>query len=97
MKNKWLVDRDFETVLAEINEFVCPQVVLEIKPITTRADQVLFGCYIPAMPRMTSIISGRIMVKRLADNRTEFQVLDYQPWVEPFIKSLIEYISGRNL
>jgi hypothetical protein len=93
MKKKWVIGRDFDTISAEMKEFECPEVVLEIKPIMIRADRVLFGCYIPAMPRMTSIISGKILVTRLAGNRTEIQAYDIQPWVEPYLISLIEYIS----
>ena len=94
MKNKWVFDRDFDTISTEIEEFECPEIVLEIKPIMIRIDRVLFGCYIPAMPRMTSIISGKVLVIRLANNRTGIQAYDFQPWVEPYIKSLIEYISA---
>jgi hypothetical protein len=94
MDNKWVFDRDFDTISDEIKEFECPGISLEIKPITIRADRMLFGCYIPAMPRMTSIISGKVQVTRLAAIRTEIQVFDFQSWVEPYIKSLIEYISA---
>ena len=94
MENKWVFDRDFDTISVEIKEFQWPGIALEIKPIMIRADQVLFGCYIPAMPRMTSIISGKVLVTRLAASRTEIQAYDFQPWVEPYIKSLIEYLSA---
>ena len=94
METKWVIERDFDTVSAEIREFECPGIVLEIKSMMIRVDRVLFGCYIPAMPRMTSIISGKVLVIRLANNRTGIQAYDFQPWVEPYIKSLIEYISA---
>lgn len=93
MKNSWVIERDFETISAEIKEFELPVFDMEIKPIMTRADRVLFGCYIPSMPRMTSIISGKVLVTKLAEARTGIRAYDFQPWVEPFIKSLIEYIS----
>ena len=96
METEWVIDRDFDRVTTEIKEFVSPGIALEIKPITVRADRVLFGVYIPSMPRMTSIISGKVLVTKLAEARTGIRAFDYQPWVEPFLRSMIESISSDN-
>ena len=96
METEWVIDRDFDRVTTEIKEFVSPGIALEIKPIVIRAGRVLFGIYIPSMPRMTSIISGKVLVTKLAEVRTKIRAFDLQPWVEPFLKSLIESISSDN-
>jgi hypothetical protein len=96
MVDTWVLEREFETVSADIKEFELTGIALEIKPIVTRTDRVLFGVYIPSMPRMTSIISGKVLVTKLAEARTGIRAFDYQPWVEPFLRSMIESISSDN-
>ncbi len=93
MDTKWVLERDFDAILAGIKEFECPEIALEIKPIMVRSDRALFGCYIPAMPRMTIVISGKVWVTKLGEGLTEIQTTELKPWVEPFIKTLIEHIQ----
>jgi hypothetical protein len=93
MDRKWVFNQVFNTITSEISNFECSEVILVIKPIMIRSDRMLFGCYIPAMPRPASIISGKILVNRLENNRTEVQVMDFQPWGEIFVKLLIDHLS----
>jgi hypothetical protein len=93
LDRKWVFDKDFESVASIIKDFECAEVVLEIKPLRVRSDSILFGCYIPHMPRLTNILSGKILISRLSDHRTELQVMDLVEWAVPFIKSLIEKID----
>jgi hypothetical protein len=90
---KWVFDKDFESVASIIKDFECAEVVLEIKPLRVRSDSILFGCYIPHMPRLTNILSGKVLIRKLSDDRTELQVMDLVEWAVPFIKSLIEKID----
>jgi hypothetical protein len=92
MNGKWIFNRDFSSITSLISEFECSEVELVIKPIQTRPDFVIYGCYIPSQPRPTSIISGEIFVQKLLDNRTEVRITDFPSWAAPFFESLIHRI-----
>jgi hypothetical protein len=92
MNGKWIFQRDFDSVAALVSQFECAEVVLTIKPLQTRPDCVIFGCYIPTQPRPTSIILGRIILRRLPDRQTELQVKNLPDWAEPFIQAMIKSI-----
>jgi hypothetical protein len=96
MEMKCLIDKDFDSVSLEIIQFKHPEIDLLIKPLTTRTNEILYGCYIPTIPRPTSILSGRILIRRLGEDRTELQAFGIHSWAEPFIKSLIDRLSHRR-
>jgi hypothetical protein len=93
MNRQWILDRDFDSVVSTISQFKCVEVTLVIKPLQMRPDFAIFGCYIPTIPRPTSIISGKIYVRKLPDHRTEIQASNFQDWAAPFISSLIEKLT----
>jgi hypothetical protein len=93
LDQNWVFEKDFDVVASLIKDFECAEVVLEIKPIRIRPDAILFGLYIPHMPRLTNILSGKILIRRLSGQRTELQVMDLAEWAAPFINSLINEIK----
>jgi hypothetical protein len=94
MELKCVINRDLGTVSSEISAFERPENDLVIRQLDSHADEVLFGCYIPTVPRPTSILSGRILVKRLGENQTELQATEVQSWAETGIMALIDHLSG---
>jgi len=92
MNGKWILKKDFDSVTCLVSQFECNEVILTIKPVQRRPDFAIFGCYIPTQPRPTSIILGRIIIRRLPDNRTELQAKNLPDWADPFIQSLIKSI-----
>jgi hypothetical protein len=92
MNVKWILQRDFETAASLVTHFEYTEVVLTIKLLQTRPDCVIFGCYIPTQPRPTSLILGRIILRRLPDRQTELQVKNLPDWTEPFIQAMIKLI-----
>jgi len=95
MEGKWVFDKDLDLVASEISKFECSEIELVIKPLRIQSNSILFGCYIPTIPRPTSIISGKILVKRLVDNQTELRAIDFQDWAVPFIEELINFLSVK--
>ena len=97
MNGEWIFEREFSRVTRQVLNFKCPEVVLVIELLEMTDDSALLGCYIPTIPRPTSILSGRILLRRLPDQRTGLQAFDFQPWAAPFLQSLINSISeGQN-
>jgi hypothetical protein len=96
LNGKWILEGDFDTVVSKISLFECAEVVLVVKPILIQPDFVIFGCYIPTIPRLTSIISGRIVLRRLLNNQTEIQAIGFRDWAAPFVKSLMESLEGQE-
>ncbi|MGA9397919.1 MAG: hypothetical protein WBV22_06620 [Anaerolineaceae bacterium] len=96
MEEKWIFDKDFDSVISDISKFKSSESDFVIKPLQVKSDSVLFGCYIPTIPRPTSIISGKILIKRLADNRTELKAINFQDWALLFLKILISSLSGGD-
>jgi hypothetical protein len=92
MNGKWLFTGDFNTITTLISEFECSDVELVIRPIQTRPDFMIYGCYIPSQPRPSSIISGEIFVRRLPDGRIELRITDFPSWAAPFFEALIKKI-----
>ena len=85
--------QDFDKVASAILNLECAEVVLEIKPLHIRADSILFGCYIPHMPRMTNILSGRMLIRRISTRRTELRLMDLPEWASPIEKCLFDAIN----
>jgi hypothetical protein len=92
MNGKWIFTTDFTSITTIISEFECSEVELVIKPIQTRPDFMIYGCYVPSQPRPTSIISGEIFVRKLPDARTELRITDFPSWASPFFEALIKKI-----
>jgi hypothetical protein len=93
MNGEWTLERDFSSVTSIVLNFKCPEVVLSIQPLEMTDDLALLGCYIPTIPRPTSILSGRILLRRLPDHRTGLRAIDFQAWAAPFLQSLVSSIS----
>jgi hypothetical protein len=96
LTGKWIIERDFDTVVSKISRFECAEVVLVIKSLRIEPDFVIFGCYIPTVPRLTSVLSGRILVHRVSENQTQVQAISFLSWADPFIKSLIENLQDQE-
>ncbi len=91
MDRKWVFNRDLDSVAGAINSYDNTEMV--IKSLRVRSNSILFGCYIPTVPRPTSIISAKILLTRLAGNRTELIATNIQEWAIPFIDQLISSLS----
>ncbi len=88
MDAQWVVEGQFEAVIERILRFECAQAPMLIKPIRRRPDFVLMGCYVPTLPRPTSLLSGKIIVRRLAGNSTEIKLAGFQSGATPFVELL---------
>lgn len=93
LNRKWVFDKDIDEVASEISNFEYAGFEFVIKPLQVRSDLIQFGCYIPTIPRPTSILSGSIVIKRLSEQRTELEMVNFPGWAAPFIKSLISRIT----
>ena len=93
MNGEWIIEREFSSVTLQVLNFKCPEVVLVILPLEMTNDSALLGCYIPTIPRPTSIYSGRILLRRLSDHRTGLGAIDFQAWAAPFLQLLVKSIS----
>ena len=96
MDGKWILARPHDGVVAGIPRFVHPEIKLVIKRLRKQNGSILFGCYVPTIPRPTSILTGKILVSRLSTDRTELQALEFQDWAMPFVYALINYLSGKK-
>jgi hypothetical protein len=93
MDGDWIFEEDFESVAAKILDFKCTDLVLTIELLEKQSDNIVFGCYVPTIPRPTSILSGKLTVRRLPDHRTELLALNFFDWADPFIKALVKSIA----
>lgn len=95
MNGKWVFEKDFDAVAARVAQFECVRISLVILPLAIQPDEIIFGCYVPTIPRPTSLIAGKIIVRRLGNKRAEVQAFDFQDWAEPFVSGLIGMIEGE--
>ncbi|MBN2676771.1 MAG: hypothetical protein JXR32_01770 [Anaerolineaceae bacterium] len=88
MDRKWTVAREIESIDSIIiaSDWIGNDLV--IKPLRIQASFILYGCYIPARPRPTSIITGRIVIRRISSGRTELRAVGFPEWAEPYIERL---------
>ncbi|MCL4562318.1 MAG: hypothetical protein M1281_17115 [Chloroflexi bacterium] len=89
MDGKWVVEKDFASVVRRIMDFEPAEMPMTIKPIRMRPGFALLGCYVPTQPRPTSLLSGKLLVRSLAGSRTEVSAEDFSEWAGPFLQSLI--------
>jgi hypothetical protein len=90
VKSEYILEEDFDTVHSRVSSFHCPEEDLTIQTLETNSDSILFGCYVPTIPRPTTIIAGKIFLMRLPDHRTRLIAIDFQDWSRPFLESLIK-------
>ncbi len=93
MNGKWVFNKEFGQVVERAEQFECNEVVLDMKPILIESDRVIFGCYIPTQPRPTSILLGRIILRKLDDQRTELRAVNLPDWAGPFLQALVTRIG----
>ncbi len=94
MNGEWIIEREFSCVTRQVLNFKCPEVVLDIQLLEMADDSVLLGCYIPTIPRPASIISGKLLLRRLPEHRTGLRAFDFLPWAAPFLQTLVNSLSG---
>jgi hypothetical protein len=97
MNGEWIFQREFGSVTLQVLNFKCPEVELVIQPLKMADDSAVLGCYIPTIPRPTSILSGRLLLYRLPRHRTGLRALDFQSWAAPFLQSLVNSISNQSI
>jgi hypothetical protein len=92
MNGEWVIDRDYEKVAAAIAAFQCKGMELEILVLRRGHRAVVYGCYVPALPRPTSIATGKIHVQALAERTTWVRLEGFPKWASPFTQALIDHL-----
>ena len=90
-----ILKSDFVTIVARLAQFSGSQPGLVLKPLQIGSKRAIFGCYVPTIPRPTSLVCGRIFVRRLGENQTEIRLDGFQDWDGEFIRSLLESLPER--
>ncbi len=93
MNGDWIFEKEFKYVAMQILDFKCAEVELDIRRLEMSDNSVLLGCYVPTIPRPTSILSGKILVSRLSDHRAAVRAIDFHSWAAPFLQSLVNWLS----
>lgn len=93
MDGEWIIEGEFNRVTLQVLNFRCPEVALDIQLLEVADDLILLGCYVPTIPRPTSIISGKILLRRLPEHRTGLRAFDFQPWAAPFLQALVNSLA----
>ncbi|HVN54156.1 MAG TPA: hypothetical protein VMT46_07480 [Anaerolineaceae bacterium] len=93
MHQEWVLTGNLDSISSLVLNFRCPEIELTILPLFITPQSVLLGCYIPTIPRPTSLIVGKILLYRSGKDSTLLQARDFPDWAGPFLHSLIEGLS----
>ncbi len=94
MNGEWVIDRDYEKVAAAIAAFQCEGMELEILVLRRGHRAVVYGCYVPALPRPTSVATGKIYVQALAERTTWVRLEGFPGWANSFSQALIDRLQS---
>ena len=95
-QKEWILEGELDRITSLVLNFRDPEVALTILPLFVTPKFALLGCYVPTIPRPTSLIAGKILLCRLGKDRTTLQARDFPDWAEPFLQSLLSSLSPRK-